>query len=229
MVASLVADHSPSVLGVATGSSPMPAYAAMAEGRMVASSTHLCLLDEYVGLPPDHRQRYRNVIARAVAEPLGIPPSQVHAPDVDQHDLDAAAADYERELDQLGGVDVQLLGIGRNGHIGFNEPGTPFDSLTHLTPLDTSTRDDNARFFAQPGEVPLAAITQGLATIRRSRSIVLIATGPAKRPVMGHLLSGRVSLDLPASCLHQHPDVTIVGDRDALGDLDLNHSAEVPA
>ena len=219
-VAEIVGERAPAVMGVATGSSPMPAYAEIVDRRLLPQTAHLCLLDEYVGLSSSHPQRYRSVIRRALADPLGIPPEHVHAPDVDADDLEAAADEYEQLLAGLGGVDLQLLGIGRNGHIGFNEPGTPFASPTHVASLDETTRRDNSRFFPGVDDVPHTVITQGPATIRRARSIVLIATGDAKRAAMGRLLSGTVSVEIPATSLHDHPDLTVIGDRAALDHLD---------
>ena len=227
-VAEIVRERSPRVMGVATGSSPGPAYSRIVEHVMLPPSTHLCLLDEYVGLAPQHEQRYRSVIQRLLADPLQIPRSQVHAPDVDAPDLDVAADEYEQMLDDLGGVELQVLGVGRNGHIGFNEPGTPFDSTTHVAALDETTRRDNARFFERLDDVPHRVITQGLATIRRARSIVLIATGEAKRSAMGSLLAGEVSTEVPATCLHDHPDLTVIGDRAALGEPDTTNHKETP-
>jgi glucosamine-6-phosphate deaminase len=217
-VARLVEQAAPSVLGVATGSSPEPAYRELVAARRLAASTHLCLLDEYVGLPSSHPQRYRKVIQRELAGPLGI--DHVHAPDVDADDLDDAATEYEQLLDELGGVDVQLLGIGRNGHIGFNEPGTSFDSITHVATLTETTRHDNARFFEEPDNVPRMVITQGLATISRARSLVLIATGTTKRHAVRQLVRGDVSPQCPATSLSNHPELTIVGDRLALDGID---------
>lgn len=225
-VADLVGERAPAVLGVATGSSPLPAYAEIVARRLVRPTTHLCLLDEYVGLPDDHPQRYRTVIRNVLAEPLGITADRVHAPDVDASDLDVAADRYEQLITDLGGVDLQILGIGRNGHIGFNEPGTSFESTTHVAELDATTRADNARFFDNPDAVPHVVITQGLATIRRARAIVLIAIGAAKRQVMREVLTGSISVDLPATCLRDHPDLTVIGDRDALDDLDRLHPQE---
>lgn len=225
-VADLVGERDPAVLGVATGSSPLPAYTEIVAQQLVRPTTHLCLLDEYVGLPDEHPQRYRTVIRDVLAQPLGITADRVHAPDVDARDLGAAADRYEQLIADLGGVDLQVLGIGRNGHIGFNEPGTSFDSTTHVAELDATTRADNARFFDDPDAVPHVVITQGLATIRRASAIILIATGAAKRQVMRRMLTGPVSIDVPATCLRDHPDLTVIGDRDALGDLDRLHPQE---
>ncbi|KYD19558.1 Glucosamine-6-phosphate deaminase [Geobacillus stearothermophilus] len=116
----------------------------------------------------------------------------------------------------MGGIDLQLLGIGRNGHIGFNEPGTPFSSPTHVVELAESTRKANARFFGSLDDVPRRAITMGIATILRSRRLVLLASGREKAEAMARLLEGVVTPDLPASALHLHPDVTIIADRQAL-------------
>jgi glucosamine-6-phosphate deaminase len=228
IVADLVEDAAPAVLGVATGSSPEPAYRELVQRGSLPDHTHLCLVDEYVGLPPAHPQRYRQVIRRELAAPLGIDDELVHAPDVDSADLAGCALQYEALLHGLGGVDLQLLGIGRNGHIGFNEPGTPFDSRTHVATLDHATRCDNARFFDHADAVPHTVVTQGLATIREARSIVLIATGPAKRDALSHLVSGDASPRWPVTALQHHPRLTIVCDELALDPTQQRPTQEDP-
>jgi len=212
--ADVIAHARPDVLGVATGSSPAGTYGRLVERRDLAPPTVLCLLDEYVGLPPDHPRRYRREILAALGAPLGL---AVVAPDVDDPDPDAAAARYDATIARLGGVDLQVLGVGRNGHIGFNEPGTPFDAPSHVVELSDATRRDNARFFGSTQEVPARAITQGIGTILRARRIVLIATGPGKADAVRAAIDGPVTPDVPVTALRGHPSVTVVADRAALG------------
>jgi glucosamine-6-phosphate deaminase len=223
VTASLVADNDPAVIGVATGSSPITTYLELVRRRSLRDDVQLCLLDEYIGLPVGHPRRYRSVVTEQLARPLGLGDDHLHGPDVDAPDLVAATRRYEEDLSRLGGVDVQILGIGRNGHIGFNEPGTPFDSRTHVGVLTETTRHDNARFFADLDHVPHRVITQGLGTIAAARRIVLIASGPAKCDAITALLSGPATTDLPASALLDHPDVTIIGDQAALAGV-LDHT-----
>jgi len=214
--AALIAERQPNVLGVATGSSPVSTYRELVRERSLSDDVHLCLLDEYVGLAPEDPHRYRSVIIDQLAAPLGLPDHHVHAPDVEADDLNDAAQRYEQLLRELGGVDVQILGIGRNGHIGFNEPGTSIESRTHVGFLHEATRLDNARFFASLEQVPQQVITQGLATIADARSIILIAVGAAKNEAMTALIGRRPSTQVPASSLCDHPDFTIIGDHAAL-------------
>ena len=213
VVARLVGDHRPRVLGVATGSSPEPAYRELVRRSELAPSTVLCLLDEYVGLAPGSAHRYRSQIESQLGGPLGA--LRIEGPDVDCADLPSAAAAYEQTLDDLGGVDVQILGVGRNGHIGFNEPGTSFSSRTHVANLAEKTRRDNARFFGSLAAVPTRSITQGLGTIMRAHTIVLVAAGSAKAVAVESLFTRPPSVDLPASVLQLHDEVTVVADRDA--------------
>ncbi len=228
IVADIVARHAPAVLGVATGSSPLSAYRELIQRGTLEQGTHLTLLDEYVGLVHGSPQRYRATISLLLAGPAGIDDAHLHAPDVDARDLDAAADDFDALLGDLGGVDLQILGIGRNGHIGFNEPGTAVDSRTHVAELSATTRADNARFFDDPADVPHRVITQGLTTIAAARRIVLIATGDEKRDAITAAFFEPASVDHPASSLVGHPDLTIVGDRAALADLRPTSSSHSP-
>lgn len=211
--AAIIAEGQPRVLGVATGSSPLPTYRALA-ARTDLSIETLVLLDEYIGLDPDHPERYRTVVLRDVAVPLGVPAHCVLSPDVDAADLHDAAARYD-ELVRTSHVDVQILGLGRNGHIAFNEPGTPATSTTRVVELTEATRRDNARFFEHPDDVPHRAITQGIATILAARRIVLIATGAAKADAIARLLHGPVDTAVPATALLAHSDVVVVVDEEA--------------
>jgi glucosamine-6-phosphate deaminase len=148
---------------------------------------------------------------------VDIPIEQTHIPNGLATDIEEECHRYEELIDQLGGIDLQLLGIGQNGHIGFNEPGTPFESITHLVKLADSTRQANARFFDQPDEVPTHAITMGIATIMKSRKILLLASGEKKAPILSQLfLKEEVDRKIPASILKTHPNVIVIADQDAL-------------
>jgi glucosamine-6-phosphate deaminase len=211
-----VIESAPRVLGVATGATPVDTYRELVGRGGLEQATTLALLDEYIGLPADHPQRYRSVIRRQLLAPLGLPDDALLGPDVDAADLDAAAIAYEQRLVAVGGVDLQVLGIGRNGHIGFNEPGTPFDSHTRVTELTASTRADNARFFDSADEVPTRVVTQGIATVLGARALLLLAVGAAKAPAIAAMIDGPRTTDVPASALVDHPRLTIVADRAAL-------------
>ena len=202
-------------LGLATGSSPQGAYAELARrvqaGRLSLAGCRAFLLDEYVGLPADHPQAYRTVIRRDLVDRVDLDPGRVHGPDGTADDLEQEARRYEREVLEAG-VELQVLGIGRNGHLGFNEPGSPLDSVTRLVRLTERTRADNARFFDSPGQVPTEVLTQGLGTILRARRLLLIATGRAKAAAVAAALTGPVTPDCPASVLQRHPDVVVLLD-----------------
>lgn len=196
-------------LGVATGSSPSPLYRELARRGLALSGLTLFALDEYLGLPAGHPESYRAVVEREVARPLGIPAARVHLPD----GRDPVA--YDRLIADHGGVDLQLLGVGRNGHIGFNEPGSPFDSCTRVVDLDASTRSANARFFPSEDDVPHQAVTQGIATILSARRLMVLASGTDKAPAVAAALDGPRTEDVPASVLRDHGDVSWFIDRDA--------------
>lgn len=218
-------DVSDPVLGVATGSTPDPVYAALAERRRAGTfrteHLHAFALDEYIGLPPEHPESYRRVLERAFARPLGLSLDRLHVPEGGKDDPDEAAAEYERAIQLSGGVDLQILGIGRNGHIGFNEPGSDFRSVSRVVTLTPSTRSANARFFDDPDDVPTASISQGLATILRARSIALIARGEDKADAVRDALCGPVVADMPASILQRHPRLRVFLDGGAASRLDL--------
>lgn len=199
------------VLGVATGSSPLGIWAALARRRLDVSRVSAFALDEYLGLPPDHPESYRAVVARDIIRPLGLDPARVRTPDA-QGDPEAAARDYEAAIVDAGGVDLQVLGIGRNGHIGFNEPGSSLAAPTHVAELSAETRRDNARYFSSLEDMPTRCITQGIGTILRARRLVLIALGEAKAQAVAAAIDGPVTSSLPASALQLHPDATVLVD-----------------
>ncbi|MBQ6357849.1 MAG: glucosamine-6-phosphate deaminase, partial [Clostridia bacterium] len=169
-------------------------------------------LDEYVGLDDTHDQSYRYFMDHNLFDHIDIDKSRTRVPSgIDVSDPSA----YDKEIAAVGGVDLQLLGIGNNGHIGFNEPGTPFGSLTHVVELTESTREANKRFFKSIDEVPTHAVTMGVKTVMQARSIILMAIGPAKAPIMKEMLQGPVTEKVPASVLQLHPDVTVYMDFEA--------------
>ena len=214
--AGIIAAAAPAVLGVATGSTTEAIHRELVERRGVGTDTVLALLDEYLDLPVGHPQRYRAVVERQLVRPLGLRTDRLIGPDVDAPDPHRAAVSYEAELARRGGVDLQVLGIGRNAHIGFNEPGSPFDSRTRVVALAATTRSDNARFFAADESVPQRVITQGIATVLEARSLLLVATGASKAIALAAMLDGSPTVDVPASALCTHPDLTVVADRAAL-------------
>ena len=220
VAADLVASLAPGgVLGVATGSSPLALYAALIRRRAEGLATEglrLFALDEYVGLSGDDPRSYAAYVRSVIAEPLGIPASRVRVP---SGSTAADAEAYERAIAEAGGVDLQIVGIGRNGHIGFNEPGSDAETRTRVVELDESTRRANAEHFGGDlSLVPTHAMTQGVATILSARRIVLVASGSAKARALRAALTGPVTADNPASFLQRHPDVTVVADPDALSE-----------
>lgn len=214
------------VLGLATGSSPLAVYDELArrhssDGLSFAHARGF-LLDEYVGLPVDHPQRYRNVIAAEMAGRVDWPAEQVLGPDGLAEDLPAACAAFEQAISDAGGVDLQLLGLGTDGHIAFNEPGSSLASRTRIKSLARQTRQDNARFFGgDPERVPIHCLTQGLGTILEARHLVLLATGKNKAEAVHQLVEGPVSAMWPATVLQLHPHVTILLDEAAAFGLEL--------
>jgi glucosamine-6-phosphate deaminase len=214
------------VLGLATGSSPLRIYDELARrhetGEVSFAAASAFTLDEYVGLPGDHPQRYRNVIAAELTDRIDIDPARVHGPDGLAEDIPAACAAYEAAIAQAGGVDLQILGIGTDGHIAFNEPGSSLASRTRIKTLTRQTRLDNARFFGDDLDaVPTHCLTQGLATIMAARHVILVAHGRSKAEAVHHLVEGAVSAMWPATILQHHPHVTVLLDDSAAQRLQL--------
>lgn len=214
------------VLGLATGSSPLLVYrelaARCAAGRLSFSEARAFLLDEYVGLPEAHPERYRRVIERELEQHVDFAPGAVQGPDGTAEDLVAACARYEAAIVESGGVDVQLLGVGTDGHVAFNEPGSSLGSRTRVKTLTAQTRRDNARFFDGDVEaVPRLVLTQGLRTILDARHLVLLATGRGKAEAVHQLVEGPVSALWPATVLQHHPHVTVLVDEAAASRLQL--------
>lgn len=211
------------VLGLATGSTPVGTYRRLVDafrrGEISFARVRTVNLDEYVGLAPDHPQSYARFMREQLFDHVDLPADAWDIPRGTAADLEAECARYEAHIRELGGIDLQLLGIGTNGHIGFNEPGTPFDARTHVVALTASTREANARFFERPEDVPTHAVTMGLGTILEAREILLLASGPSKREAIRRLYHEGPSPDLPASALKHHPRVTVIVDEAAAADI----------
>jgi len=218
IIQDLVAGKPDSVLGLATGSTPLSTWRALASRELDLSRVRGFALDEYVGLPAGHPESYASVIAREVVVPLGFSPKLVRVP-ADRGPLDQAGENYELAIREAGGVDLQVLGIGRTGHIGFNEPGSSFASLTRVKTLAQQTRLDNARFFDSIDDVPIHCVTQGLGTIMRARQLVLLAFGEAKAEVLAGAVEGPLTSSLPGSLIQLHPNVTVIVDEAAASRL----------
>ncbi|MFD5224732.1 glucosamine-6-phosphate deaminase [Microbacterium sp. NPDC058342] len=211
------------VLGLATGSTPLPVYEALRPRLAGRDVSHLrgFALDEYVGIDPAHPESYRSVITREVIEPLGLDPERVRVPNGSVETVEHAGDDYDAAIVAAGGVDLQILGIGTDGHIGFNEPGSSFASTTRIKTLTEQTREDNARFFDSIHDVPRHCITQGLGTILRARHLVMLAFGEGKADAIAAALEGPVSAMIPGSAVQLHPHVTVVVDEAAASKLQL--------
>ncbi len=213
-------------IGLATGSTMVEVYRSLVrrcrEGSLSFAETTVYLLDEYIGLDADHPQTYRNVITRSFTELVDLRDDAVFAPDCRAPDLNREARRYDR-LVRAAGIDIQLLGIGGNGHIAFNEPGTPFDAKTNVVSLTEATRRDNARFFDSIEEVPLRAITQGIGTILQAKQVLLLGQGAHKSRPIRDSLEGPVTTEVPASALQLHGDVSAVLDFEAASRLSTDH------
>ena len=219
----VVCERPAAVVGLATGSTPVPVYRELVRRHRAGigpdyGSVRAVLLDEYVGLPPDHPQSYRATIARELTDDLGVTGDRVHGPDPTA--LDDAGERYEALLEELGGVDLQVLGIGADGHLAFNEPGSSLASRTRVKTLTEGTRRDNARFFGALDDVPVHVLTQGLGTIMRSRHLLLLATGARKADAVAAAVEGPLTASCPASVMQLHPHATVLVTPEAAGGLE---------
>lgn len=211
-------------LGLATGSSPLSAYRELArrhrDDGLSFAALQAFLLDEYVGLTADHPQSYAAVIRAELVDHVDLDVGRVHSPDGAAPDVLAEALRYDELISSTGPIDVQILGIGANGHVGFNEPGSSLASRTRIKTLTEQTRRDNARFFEGGlAQVPRHVITQGLGTIRGARHLVLTVSGEHKAAAIAAAVEGPVSASCPASVLQLHPHVTVVTDEAAASRL----------
>ena len=208
-----------SVLGLATGSTPVGIYQELVkkyeDGRLDFSEIVTVNLDEYVGLAPENDQSYRWFMNYHLFDHINIPKQYTYVPKGLSDDLEDECDNYELLIQQLGGVDLQLLGLGANGHIGFNEPSSAFAAETHVCALSDSTIEANSRFFASKEEVPTSAITMGIGTIMQAKKILLVANGENKAKAIQQMLFGPVTPQCPASILRFHQDVTVIVDEAA--------------
>jgi glucosamine-6-phosphate deaminase len=226
----LVREKPDAVLGLATGSTPKSTYKELIQDHRLNGTSYQHVrtvnLDEYVGLAKDNPNSYHYFMRDQLFNHIDIPDRNIYIPNGLASDLDEECRRYDRLITELGGVDLQILGIGRNGHIGFNEPGTSFEVMTHVVDLTLDTRKANARFFNTLEEVPKQAITMGIKNILQSRSILLLASGPSKADAMARLLNeSKITNAFPASSLHQHRNVTVIADEDALSMVYLGRRA----
>ena len=208
------------VLGLATGSTPIGTYEELIrryeQGDLDFSKVHSINLDEYRGLSPENDQSYRYFMNTHLFDSINIDKKNTYVPDGLEPDKDKACRDYEEIIKVHGGVDLQILGLGHNGHIGFNEPGSTFEKETHCVTLSDTTREANARFFNSMDEVPTEAYTMGIGSIMQAKKIVVIVTGEGKREIVKKAFQGPITPEVQASVLQLHSDVILVGDEAAL-------------
>ena len=213
------------VLGLATGSSPIGTYKQLIEkynnGDLDFSKVTTVNLDEYKGLPRDNDQSYYYFMNDNLFDHVNIDKENTHVPNGMIEDSEKECADYEALIASLGGQDLQLLGLGHNGHIGFNEPADDFAKTTHCVYLQESTIEANKRFFASIDDVPRQAYTMGIGTIMKAKKIVVVVSGADKADIVEKAFFGPVTPHVPASILQMHPDVTVVGDEAALAKVNL--------
>lgn len=207
------------VIGLATGSTPLPLYreliAREKAGKIDFSKVRSANLDEYKGLAPDHEQSYRKFMQDNLLDHISIKPENTIVPLGLAEDVQAMCEEYEAKIEEWGGVDLQLLGIGHDGHIGFNEPDDHFPAMTHEVKLTEMTIDANKRFFDSIDDVPRAAFTMGIGTIMAAKKIVMVVTGADKKDILHKTFWGPVDPQVPASILQFHPDVTLICDEDS--------------
>lgn len=215
----LIAAKPACLLGLATGSTPIPLYQELIrrekDGRIDFSRVRSANLDEYKGLPGTHEQSYRYFMQENLFNHISIKPENTIVPDGLATDVEAMCREYEEKIENWGGVDLQLLGIGHDGHIGFNEPADHFPAMTHEVELEEITRQANKRFFASIDEVPTAAYTMGIGTVMAARKVLLVATGADKAQILHQSFRGPITPQVPASILQLHPDVTVICDEAA--------------
>lgn len=223
IVSQQLKDKPDSVLGLATGSTPLGLYAQLVErynkGEIDFSKVKTFNLDEYKGLAKTHPQSYYFFMFKNLFSKINIEPENINIPNGEVEDSAKECEEYEKKIKAAGGIDLQILGIGHNGHIGFNEPGTPFESTTSLIDLDQRTIEANSRFFDSIDEVPRQAISMGIKTIMQARKIVLMISGKDKAEIAVKAIKGPITTEVPASVLQLHPFVTVLLDQEAASQL----------
>lgn len=213
------------VLGLATGSTPIGTYDQLVEwynkGDLDFSEVTTVNLDEYKGLPRKNDQSYYYFMHQHLFDRVNIDPERTNVPNGMEPDAEKECGRYEELIRSLGGVDLQLLGLGHNGHIGFNEPGEAFEKETHCVDLTESTIEANKRFFASADDVPKQAYTMGIKTIMQAKKILIVVNGENKADIVERAFFGPVTPEVPASILQLHNDVTLVGDEEALAKIEI--------
>lgn len=217
IVAGMIWSKPDLVLGLPTGGTPVGMYRALVNSGISMARVRTFNLDEYVGLPREHPESYYSFMKRNLYDHVDLDPANAHLPNGNAPDPEEECRRYEEAIREAGGIDLMILGIGHNGHIGFNEPETPWDSRTRRVSLTETTRRANARFFSSLDEVPREALTMGIGTIMESRRIILLASGKDKASIVDRALNGEPSILVPATVLQQHPDVMVIIDRAAAG------------
>jgi len=219
IIASLVQSNPRANLGLATGSTPVGVYQRLIElykeGVVSFKLANSYNLDEYIGLPADHPESYRRFMNEKLFNHIDMPQENTHVPSGDSSNPEQAADEYNRLLDEAGQIDLQLLGLGHNGHIGFNEPDEDLQAQTHIVTLDERTRQANARFFDSIDEVPTHAVTMGIGSILKAKQILLMAKGKDKAEIVAKALKGPITTKCPASFLQTHPNVVVILDQEA--------------
>jgi glucosamine-6-phosphate deaminase len=219
IIANLLRDKPRPVLGLATGSTPLLLYRTLIEMNLDWSNVTTFNLDEYIGLPREHPQTYHTYMWENLFKHINISKDNIHLPDGNALDIPASCADYESRIRDAGGIDLQVLGIGTDGHIGFNEPTSSLASRTRIKTLSRRTREDNARFFGSESEVPHHVITMGIGTIMEARTNLLLAFGESKARAIAEAVEGPVASVNPASILQMHPAVKVCLDEAAASEL----------
>lgn len=216
-----------SVLGFATGGTPKGLYQRLIEAHeergLDFSKLTTFNLDEYVGLPPEHEQSYAHYMWSTLFDHVNVNPSRVHIPHGMADDVSEHCQWYERRIEEAGGIDLQILGIGANGHIAFNEPGSSLGSRTRIKTLTAKTVEDNARYFDDPEMVPKYAITMGVGTVMEAEKILLLASGERKAEAMKKTLEGHITAMVPASMVQMHRSAHVIVDNDAASALEYRH------
>ena len=217
--ANVIKENPKAVLGLATGGSPIGMYKELIKmyenKELDFSNVTTVNLDEYVGLNPEHEQSYRHFMNENLFKHINVDITKTFVPNGLAEDLAAQCKEYDEKIKELGGIDVQLLGIGNNGHIAFNEPDTELSAGTHVISLTQNTIEANARFFDNIDDVPKTAITMGVGGIMKAKKIILIASGESKAEAIKGIFSGKITTENPASMLQMHRDVILIVDEDA--------------
>lgn len=223
MMASQVVLKPNSVLGLATGSTPVGMYKELVNmykvGEVDFSDVETFNLDEYYGLDKNNEQSYHHYMMENLFSHINVKEENINIPNGMAENVEKECLDYDRRIEGVGGIDIQVLGIGANGHIGFNEPNVSFEAGTHLVKLDEKTIKDNSRFFDSIDEVPTTAVSMGIKTIMMSKKIILLANGKGKAEAIKKTIEGKITPEVPASILQLHKDVTFIIDKEAANEL----------